>query len=164
MRRRLWERTASEAGRSARPRAGQEGLLAPPLHYSWVTDCAAAALVCLASMAEGADVERVGTEVARPSSAIRLVCRSAKRDRPFQATAYVKDAEGQTVRLELPPGVQLVSGGTEQIVRSEPGKKYAVVSWTLKGSKFGEYKLKVVLSDGTTAEQSVTVYQGPGFD
>lgn len=163
MRRRPGERTASEAGRSVRSRAGQEGLLASPVHY-----CIGVAVLGLLLLLPGAacaeDIDSVDTSVARPVPQVRLFSRPAKRDVPFSLTLYLKDAEGQKVWLALPPGLQLVEGSEVQRVRTEPGKKFAVVIWKVTASKVGDYKIKAILPDGTTAEEEVQVYVKGGFD
>jgi hypothetical protein len=113
--------------------------------------------VLLSGAAAAPDGERIETVLERPRSQMRLFARPAAPNRPFVVTLYLKDADGQTVRLELPPGFQLVEGVLEQRVATETGKKIAAISWTVRAVETGEFNIKAVLSDGTVAEESMKV-------
>ena len=96
---------------------------------------------------------------------IRLFAGSGKIGRPFVATAYIKKADGQKVTIKLPPGVKLF-GKSEaaQVVKTEPGKDYAQVSWRLVADKSGEYLLEADLDDGAQASDKANIRDQSIFD
>jgi hypothetical protein len=95
---------------------------------------------------------------------LRLFARSSKVNKPFVVSAYLNGVDGQTVKLQLPPELQLLSPSAEQRVKQEAGKPMAHVSWTVKGSKAGLYKVTALLSDGTTAAEHVRILSDSIFD
>jgi len=90
------------------------------------------------------------------TSKMRLDARPAKMDRPFVITATTKGANGQTVTLDLPPELTLVSGSPGQVIKEEAGKP-GTTSWVVKGKKVGTFKVKTTLGDGTVAESGVII-------
>jgi len=96
---------------------------------------------------------------------IKLYIGPAKKAKPFVATAYVKNADGQTCTLKLPKGVKLVRGeNPEKPVKTEAGKDYAVVSWRCEADEPGTYMLDAVLTDGADAKANARVLEESIFN
>jgi hypothetical protein len=82
----------------------------------------------------------------------------------FMVTAYVKNADGQTVSLEMPPHLVLIRGPKRQMVQSRERNALTRISWVVMAPKRGEYILRARLSDGTTDTKSVWVLVGCLFE
>jgi serine/threonine-protein kinase len=79
----------------------------------------------------------------------------------FTVLAYVdKPRRGQTVKLDLPPELQLVDMENKAEVALEPqGAGYGIVSWKVKAARFGRFTLRVVLSTGVSQSHPVTIFR-----
>ena len=77
----------------------------------------------------------------------------------FDVTAYVTDPpQGQSLTLELPPGMALVEGPRTQPVLEVPGEEpYSLVRWRARVLRPGEFPLRVRSSTGVTQVKTVTV-------
>jgi hypothetical protein len=77
----------------------------------------------------------------------------------FDVTAYVIDPpQGQSLTLELPPGMALVEGPRTQPVPETPGEEpYSLVRWRARVLRPGEFPLRVRSSTGVTQAKTVTV-------
>jgi hypothetical protein len=91
------------------------------------------------------------------SSKMRLFTRPAVVNKEFVVSAYMRGADGQNVKIELPPEMTLVDTKQEQPVKTEAGKQVAQVSWIVKCSKKGDYVIKATLTDGTKAAEPIRV-------
>lgn len=88
----------------------------------------------------------------------------AVRGKPFATAAYVKSADGQNCTLKLPGGIRFVKGeNPAKVVRTEPGKDYAVVTWQVIADEPGEYTLEATLDDGARSTEKATVPPGSIF-
>ena len=67
-------------------------------------------------------------------------------------TAYVKDADGEEVTIEVPSEFELLEP-TKKKVKND-GKSIGTVTWRLKAKKLGDYSVKATLSDGKTKAQT----------
>jgi hypothetical protein len=106
-----------------------------------------------------------GTVVVKGSAKLRLFARPGVVKKPTVVSAYMKGADGQTVKLELPPELRFASSSqAEQPVKAEPGKPVAQVSWGVIADKPGSYKVKATLTDGTVAEEIVRIGDVSIFD
>jgi hypothetical protein len=91
---------------------------------------------------------------------------SSKVDRTFTATAYIKDdtATGRKIKLELPAGLALAPGQKAEQDVPRPGQQgYAQVSWRIRSTGVGTYKVKVNVS-GIKAEREVRITETSLFD
>lgn len=81
--------------------------------------------------------------------------------REFTVTAYVRDpAPGQTLKLELPPGLQLSGGEAEQTVPPLPAlstNRNSPVTWRVRAVRPGTHTLTVRSSTGGSQSQPVVV-------
>jgi predicted secreted protein len=77
----------------------------------------------------------------------------------FTLTAYVSDpVKGQTLKLTLPAGTELVQGkATESVAMPTGGARSSTITWTLKATKSGSYTVKVDSSTGAEKSQTITV-------
>ncbi len=84
-----------------------------------------------------------GTGSEEPAPMRLLAGGSSRVGRAFTLTAYVKGARaGQKVSLQLPPELTLVGDQTlEQPIEPRPGQEYAQVSWRVKASKVGNFRV-----------------------
>jgi hypothetical protein len=78
----------------------------------------------------------------------------------FTITAYVQNpVKGQTLKLEVPLGMELVTGlETEQV--PPPGAKGAntsIINWTLRAANQGKFQIRVRSSTGATQTQEVQI-------
>jgi hypothetical protein len=82
----------------------------------------------------------------------------------FDVTAYVTDpAAGQSLALELPPGMELVQGPQLQPVPEPPGDEAtSVVRWRARVLRPGEFPLRVRSSTGVTQGKTITVTPAGG--
>ena len=97
---------------------------------------------------------------------IRLFVFRAPLNRPFVATVYIKgNGPNEKVTLQLPKGVSLVEEEkAEKAVPPPAGDKgYSQVSWKLKASATGEYKLTVRTASGATATERINVIESFPF-
>jgi hypothetical protein len=105
------------------------------------------------------------TEGVNNQGKIRLFPGPAVAGRPSVATAYLRNADGQTCTIKLPVGVSLDKDEMgEKPVKTEAGKEYAVVTWRVVASKPEEYVLEAVLSDGANSKVRVNVPKESVFD
>jgi hypothetical protein len=81
----------------------------------------------------------------------------------FNVTAYVTDpAPGQSLTLELPPGMTLVEGKVCQPVPELTGNEtHSLVMWRARVLRAGEFPLRVRSSTGVTRGKTVTVTRAP---
>jgi hypothetical protein len=79
----------------------------------------------------------------------------------FSVTALVKDAaDGETVTLHLPRGLELVVGDRTQKVPPAAQVGYSPVTWKVKaGSSAGTYDIKVTSSTGLSQQLPVVIKQ-----
>src|SRR6266545_2310268 len=77
----------------------------------------------------------------------------------FTITAYVDDpVEGQSLKLELPPGIELIEGREVQPVPPPPGvEARSLVVWRARVHALGRFPLRVRSSTGVTQTRTVTV-------
>jgi len=77
----------------------------------------------------------------------------------FDLTAYVSDpAPGQSLTLQLPPGMELLEGPACQPVPEPPGEEPAsLVRWRARVVRPGEYTLGVRSSTGLTLRKLIAV-------
>jgi hypothetical protein len=82
----------------------------------------------------------------------------------FDVTAYVTDpAQGQSLALELPPGMELVQGPRTQPVPEPPGDEAtSVVRWRARVLRPGAFALRVRSSTGVTQGKTITVTPAGG--
>jgi hypothetical protein len=82
---------------------------------------------------------------------------------PFTVTAYIQDpAKGQTLKLELPAGLERVGGKeTETVPAPSAGpKQTSVINWKVKAPQPGTFVLKARSSTGVSQSQPVTIRPG----
>jgi hypothetical protein len=76
----------------------------------------------------------------------------------FTVTAYVEDpVPGQSLTLELPPGVERVEGAEVQPVPPVTEDGNCLVMWRARVQRLGEFPLRVRSSNGVTYTKLVTV-------
>jgi len=78
----------------------------------------------------------------------------------FNITAYVEDpTPGQTLTLELPPGMERIEGKELQPVPAPAADGNSIVLWKARVSRTGEYALRVRSSTGVTQTKLITISQ-----
>jgi hypothetical protein len=76
----------------------------------------------------------------------------------FTVAAYVDDpVEGQSLTLELPPGVELLEGKQVQPVPAPLGGGSSLVLWRARVRELGRFPLRIRSSTGLTQTKTVTV-------
>jgi hypothetical protein len=76
----------------------------------------------------------------------------------FTVTAYVEDpAPGQSLALELPPGMELLEGAQVQPVPPATDDGDALVFWKARVQRLGEFPLRVRSSTGVTQTKVITI-------
>ncbi len=76
----------------------------------------------------------------------------------FTVTAYVEDPiPGQSLALELPPGMERVEGGAVQPVPPVTDDGNCLVRWQARVQRLGEFALRVRSSNGVTYTKLITV-------
>ena len=79
-------------------------------------------------------------------------------NRVFTITASVSDPiEGQSLQLELPPGMQRVEGKDVQAVSLPAADGVGVVVWKARVLKTGKFTLKLRSSNGVTYTRIITI-------
>lgn len=79
----------------------------------------------------------------------------------FTILAYVnKPVNGQTVTLELPPGLDRIKGEATQKVPPPNVGATSIVSWEARVQKTGVFPVKVRSSTGLTQTKTITIAQG----
>jgi hypothetical protein len=82
-------------------------------------------------------------------------------DRDFTVIAYLKEPTPKTtVTLTLPPGLTLTSGDGRQSAAPVPAgsaSPYSPVSWRIRASKSGVYRVKLSVSGGPAAEHRIAI-------
>src|SRR5262249_3447157 len=92
---------------------------------------------------------------------MRVFVARASLNRPFLATLYIKgNAPNEKVTLLLPDKVTLADGEkAEKDVPAAGEKGYAQISWKVKASATGEYKLTVRTASGTMVTERINVFE-----
>ena len=83
-------------------------------------------------------------------------------NRPFSATLYIKgNGPDEKVKIQLPKGMALVEDEkAEKPVPAPTGDKgYSQVSWKLKASAIGEYKLIVRTAGGPSVTERLLIIE-----
>ena len=76
----------------------------------------------------------------------------------FTVTAYVDDPlEGQSLTLELPPGMEHLEGRAVQPVPPGTDEGRSLVYWRGRVTRPGTYALRVRSSNGVTHTRTVTI-------
>jgi len=76
----------------------------------------------------------------------------------FNITAYVQDPPpGQTLTLELPPGMERIEGKERQPVPSAAADGGSIVLWKARVHRMGEYALRIRSSTGLTQTRLITI-------
>jgi hypothetical protein len=76
----------------------------------------------------------------------------------FTATAYVHDpVEGQSLALEVPPGMELVRGKEIQPVPAPNESNSSIVQWRARVLRPGTFALRLRSSNGVTYTKNITV-------
>ncbi|HEX3313859.1 MAG TPA: hypothetical protein VHR72_03155 [Gemmataceae bacterium] len=76
----------------------------------------------------------------------------------FSLQALVEDPTlGQTLRLELPPGVERVEGSEIEPVSASADNPNSIVLWRARVTRPGTYDMKVHSSTGVTSIKTVTI-------
>jgi hypothetical protein len=79
----------------------------------------------------------------------------------FTVTAYVEDPiPGQSLTLELPPGMERVDGAEVQPVPPLSDDGNCLVMWRARVQRLGEFPLRVRSSNGVTYTKHITIAQG----
>src|SRR6185295_291368 len=79
----------------------------------------------------------------------------------FTVLAYVnKPVAGQTVTLELPPGLERIKGEQSQKVPAPNVGNTSIVSWEAKVLQTGVFPVKVKSSTGVTHTKTITIARG----
>jgi len=80
----------------------------------------------------------------------------------FTLTALVEDRnEGQTLSLELPPGMECLEGCETQPVPAPTDDGRSVVLWKVRVQKLGTYTLRVRTGNGTIYTRMITITPAP---
>jgi hypothetical protein len=88
---------------------------------------------------------------------------SFEPNKTFTVTAYVDDPiEGQSLALQLPPGMERVDGKDIQTVPQPSGESHSVVMWRCRVREMGTFPIRIRSSNGVTQTRVVTV--APGQD
>jgi hypothetical protein len=92
---------------------------------------------------------------------MRLFVARAPLNRPFLATLYIKgNAPNEKVTLQVPDKMALAeSEKAEKDVPAAGEKGYAQVSWKVKASATGEYKLTIRTASGATVTERINVFE-----
>jgi len=78
----------------------------------------------------------------------------------FNITAYVEDPPpGQTLTLELPPGMERIEGKELQPVPAPGADGTSIVVWKARVQRIGEHALRVRSSTGVTQTKLITISQ-----
>jgi RNA polymerase sigma factor (sigma-70 family) len=115
---------------------------------------------------EGSGGSADGGGGGNPGKMRLLTAGSSMIGRTFTATAYVKGdiLVGQKVKLELPSGLVLVSGQKVEQEVPRPGPQgYSQVSWRVRSTDVGKFKLRADLA-GVKAEREIQVNPTSLFD
>src|SRR5262249_589640 len=76
----------------------------------------------------------------------------------FSVSAFVQDpAPGQSVTLELPPGMELVEGKEKQPVPAYNDDGNTMVMWKARVLDTGEFAVRVRSSTGVTQAKIITI-------
>jgi hypothetical protein len=76
----------------------------------------------------------------------------------FTVTAYVDEpVVGQSLALELPPGMELVGGKAVQPVPAPEGTETSIVQWRARVQRLGRFPLRVRSSTGMTQTRTITI-------
>jgi hypothetical protein len=76
----------------------------------------------------------------------------------FTVTAYIEDPQpGQTLALELPPGMERVEGKEWQPVPQPSANGNSMVLWKARVQRLGEFPLRVRSSTGVTQTKVITI-------
>jgi hypothetical protein len=90
------------------------------------------------------------------------------REGEFTLTALVSQpAAGETLTLELPPGVRILDGATEQAVppvAADAARQISAVTWKLTASKAGSFTVKVRSSRGLEETKTFAIRASGVFD
>jgi predicted secreted protein len=79
----------------------------------------------------------------------------------FTITAYVnKPVAGQTLTLDLPPGLERIKGEQTQSVATPTVGNTSIISWEAKVLQTGVFPLKVRSSTGITQTKTITIARG----
>jgi hypothetical protein len=79
----------------------------------------------------------------------------------FDVMAYVEDPiAGQSLELDLPPGMQLVEGPRRQPVPPLVGEGNSLVLWRASVERPGTFALRVRSSNGVTYTKRITISRG----
>jgi len=84
----------------------------------------------------------------------------------FSVVTLVSEPKNETLQLEVPAGMTLVSGSVEQHVPPVPAdaeRKISVVTWRLRPTEAGAFSLKLSSSAGTAREIPILIHE-PGSD
>ncbi len=81
----------------------------------------------------------------------------------FPITSYVKDpARGETLTLQVPPGIELVGPATQQVPlpAADSKDRMSLVTWKARAGRAGTFEFVIQSSVGETQRQTLTVQQG----
>jgi hypothetical protein len=81
----------------------------------------------------------------------------------FLATTYVQNPlRGQSLTLDLPPGLERIEGQATQNV-PPPTDGRSIVTWRVKVLQTGSFVIKVDSSNGLSAAKEIRIYRPEGF-